>query len=214
MIFLVKGRSELGDASFSHRLAVALDARPPRWPVDPATLDEWRESLSGWPVSGSDFFAERFIDLDKVAALVLFEHREEFPPPPRWQADTSQEVFSRWRDEYTGRVMTGKYLPELFGLVCRMIDSMDHPILEGLALGSTPQDTRLSQMIVFKYSRQPILKILLLQRTRHDSGALATPREAPQAIVNGRRHSQDALLGMIRRDESGDFSLAPELLAE
>lgn len=208
MIFLIKGRLATGEGSFGHRLAVSLGLRPPQWEIDDEALDLWRSSQTGWVDEDPSAIRDlRYIDIDKVLATVIIAHREEFEAPPAWSPETSPQVFARWREKQASRVLSGEHLMDVFNQVCRMMESMDHPVLEGAVLGNLPMDTKFSQMITFKYSQTPTLKILLLPP---DRGAA---RDAPgTAMVNGHKLSPDDLLTMISKDESGQIKLAPEIL--
>lgn len=210
MIFLVKGRSNVGKSGFSQALAEKLRVTPPKWPIGEEELAEWQEVLEGWPVGEPGFITDtRHVDVDKVCAIVLFRHRAEMPPPPQREEGVSYEEYQLWRDKTALDTLKPPLFDEVFSIICEMIETMDHPIVDGTAMGTSQRDSRLARMIRFKYSQQPILRILL-KRTIHESAAFEG-KNLGTAEVNGRDFTFAEVLERIERRPDGGIELAPEL---
>lgn len=199
----------MGDGHFAQHLAARLDPEPPRWPIDAAGLEAWTRLFAGWSDADPSIFRAREINVDHAIALVVFEQRHNYPAPPPFSSETPPEVFERWRIACCLDVLD-KHLPRVFRVVCDLVDSVKLPVVCGSELGTSPQDSLLTRMLVFKYSRRSFLKILL-QEGGYDADA--AKEKPPVALVHGRPFSPDRLLSMIRRAPDGSVDLAPELLA-
>lgn len=210
MIFLIKGRSNVGKSGFSQRLAEHLCVVPPVWPISEEELRDYGAGLDGWPAGASDFLVgTRHVDIDKVGAIVLFRHRLELPLPPAKGAPFQD--YEIWRDETTRLTLEPPLYYELLDLAFKMIESMDHPIVDGTAVGTSRRDSRLAKTIRFKYSQQSFLSILL-KRTPYESATLPKTGEIIRvAEVNGRDYTYDQLLSKIHRGPNGDVVVDEEL---
>lgn len=208
MIFLVKGYLPVENSNFAERLAEALNPAPPRWPIDDHIRRAWEEMLQGWEEADTSVFQARAIQVDHVIALVVFEHRNDYTPPPRFSDGASREAFERWRNTACLDVLD-KRLPRVFQLLCDLVESVPHPVVTGSELGTSPQDSLLSRMLLFKHSRAPHLKILL--RDRSYGPRTPTPL-APTAVVFERELPPDELLRMIRKRPDGGVDVDPALL--
>ena len=212
MIIFVKGQSNVGKTSLSQRLAESLQLDVPAWPISKPELEEWREGIEGWWEAESSFFLEaRHIDVDRVVGLILFENRYDFPPPPTLGQNMSRRDFEEWRDRECQKVLTPKYLPRLFELVCGMIESTDHVVINGTALGVSPRDSQLLKMILFKYPQVGHLRILV-KRAPYESPDMPVGVPVTKtAVINGRTFTHDQVVDMITRDEQDIIRFSPEL---
>lgn len=210
MMFLIKGVDEYGSRSLAHRLAVRLDARPPRWPLAEGEAEAWEWSFGDRPevlarlgaADARELFATRHIHADRVAGLLaLRRHRELGIEPPA--AGTGPEELWRWMSIQAAAVLKEPYLQELFGLVCGMVESMDHPVLDGAVLGMGPRDPLLTRMLLFKYQRLRPLKILLV-RSAPRPGA---ERGEVRARVEGIELTVGELLERISLGAGGEVEL-------
>jgi hypothetical protein len=208
VLFLIKGHLLIGRSSFAQRLAETLNSTMPAWSVDAAALREWEEMLRGWEEADTSIFRVHHIDVDHAVALVAFEHRREYPPPPPWSPTTPRHVFERWRDGCCLDVLN-KRLDRVFRVVCDLVASVEHPVVTGSELGTTPQDSLLTRMLLFKHSRTPHLKILLRENSY---GGRTAAGASPTATIYGRELPPEQVLGMIQRNPDGSVSLDPELL--
>lgn len=206
MIFIVKGNpSDTGPLAL--RLAQSLNDVVPRWPVDDASLREWESTLRGWPEADTSGFHAPHIDVDQAIAWAFFERRREYPPPPPYSPTTPRRELERWRDS-CGLDVLSKHLGRIFNLLCQVMESVPHPVLIGSELGTTPQDSVLTRMVLFKYSRTPHLKVLL--RAAPAAEARAAQRD-PVAVVYDREFPPLQLLEMIHRNPDGSLRLDPAL---
>jgi len=205
MIVLVKGYLPMEGSNFAERLAERLNSKPPEWHFTADMRRAWEEMLQGWEEADTSAFQERAINVDHVVALSVFEHRSEYPPPPAWSAATPRAAFDRWRDAACLDALN-KRLPDIFRRLCGLVESVEHPVVTGSELGTTPQDSLLSRMLLFKYSRASYLKILLRDRLYDEPQA-----RGPTASVLGQDLPPEHLLEMIQKSSDGGVTLAPEL---
>lgn len=206
MIFLIKGHSGEGKDRLSQRLAKALNPQPPAWPVDDDLLQAWQEGLAGWPESDPGFFLDTFhIDIDRVIPLVVLENRHDYPPAPPWSTSTPRAAFERWSTTVCLDVLD-KHRPRVFEILCTLIDSVDHPVIDGSELGTSPRDSLLTRMILFKYGRVPSLRILLQPPQRQAEAH-------PTAVIGGAVFTYDQLLTKITRTPDGSVDIDPAITA-
>lgn len=210
MMFLIKGVDEFGPRSLAHRLAVRLDARPPRWPLAEGEAEVWEWSFGDQPevlarlgvVEPRELFATRHVNVDRLAGLLaLRRHRELGVEPPA--AGTAPEELWRWMSAQAAAVLQAPHLQELFGLVCDMVESMDHPVLDGAVLGMGPRDPLLTRMLLFKYQRLEPVKILLVRA----SPVPGSDRGEVRARVAGLELGADELLERISLGAGGEVEL-------
>lgn len=214
MIIVIKGRSNIGKSSLGTRLADALGLEPPVWPLDHGLLGEWEEALSGWTEGAREFIVgSNHVDTDRVAGLCLFLHRDRFPPPPVWTPASGREEFEDWRDRQCRQVLETEMRHEFFQLICRMVDSAPHAVVEGTAMGTNQVDSPLTAMLLFRYSQVPVVKILLT-RTPYDSPTMPTDVEVVRtAYVNGRAYTLDQLVAAFSRGPAGEIVVPPHFLS-
>lgn len=214
MIIVIKGRSNIGKTSLGTRLAGALGLETPAWPLDEGMLAEWEQALRGWTESAREFIAgANHIDTDRVAGLCLFLHRDRFPPPPVWSPTSGREAFEDWRDRQCRQVLETELRHEFFQLICGMVESTPHAIVQGTAMGTGAVDSPITQMLLFRYSQVPVVKILLT-RTPYDSPPLPTDVEVVRtAYVNGRPYTLDELVASFSRGPGGAIVVPPHFLS-
>ena len=214
MIIIIKGRSNIGKSSLATRLADALGLETPVWPLDDNLLGEWRRALRGWTESARDFIAgSNHVDTDRVAGLCLFLHRDRFPPPPVWTPTTGREAFEDWRDRQCRQVLESELRHEFFQLICRIVDSTPHAVVEGTAMGTGAVDSPITNMLLFRYSQAPVVKILLT-RTPYDSPPIPTDVKVVRtAHVNGHACTPEELVASISRAPGGEIVVPPHFLA-
>jgi hypothetical protein len=99
----------------------------------------------------------------------------------------------QWRDEAAQRLLHGPDFLRLFDRVCRSMESVDHPVLAGCALGATALDSKLVRLITFKYSNTPVLKIVLT----------VEPSGETTLRAQGRSYTPGEFLAGLRRGPGG-----------
>ena len=208
MIILVKGPRFLNQTEFAQRLAEHLDLPKLPWPIDEKTLEEWAGALGGWQEADPEFFfSTRFVDIDRVVAIVFWRHRLELPPAPSGP-NVSRQDFERWRDK-NAQLVAETYQREVFDLCCGMIDAVDHAVVSGSLLGSSPRDTMLSRMLQFKYGQVPLLRLLL----KSPAGAGFSGDHNQQLLIECQRKdfTAEEFLKSVWRNDDGSIGLAPAL---
>jgi hypothetical protein len=212
VIIVVKGRSNIGKSSFSRRLAAALQLTPPVWPVPADVLQLWQNNLNGWAEGAPDFLlGTGHIETDRVVGLCLCLHAAQFPPPPTWGPDVPRDDFRRWRDAAALRVLTPPLFDRFFALLCGMIESTDHTIVEGTLMGMDACDSLLARMLKFKYSRVPFIDIVL-ERSPYDSPDM--PEGIPivrRASVDGKAYTHDEVIAAFSRLPDGTLTVDEQL---
>ena len=197
LIFIAKGYPSIDPDSFPQRLARSLNRRPPAWPLDEDMLKEWQTMLEGWWESDPAYFLENYsVDVDRAVAVILFRHRDQYPPHPQWTEATPRAEFARWRDTI-GTEIVKQRMPELLELTCQLMESVEHPVLNGSELGTTPKDSWLTQMALYRYPDTPRLRIMVLDDSR--------------VSIHERRFSYDEAIEKITLNDAGEIELAPEL---
>ncbi|MEM8994862.1 MAG: hypothetical protein AAGF23_08725 [Acidobacteriota bacterium] len=193
MILLAKGFPDISPRSFPQRLAEKLNSRPPAWPLDAEKLEEWRQMLDGWWESSPSFFVDCFpVDVDRAVAVVLFRHRGEYPPHPEWSPTASRPEFERWRDTTCLQVVKDR-MPALLDLTCELMRSVEHPVLTGSELGTSPRDSWLAQMALYRFPDTPRLRIMV--------------KNEDTVEIHGHQLSYDDALDGIRLTPDGEVEL-------
>jgi hypothetical protein len=205
MIVLIQGPPDSGTSAFADRIVSALQLAPVAWPITEDIIQRVRSTMGQW-VDPIEYFAQRrHIDMDRVLTLLQIEKRDVLPRAPRWQPGSDRSEMLKWRRDILREIHGGRFLPDLFALTCRLIDSQEHSVVEGGLLGSSLNESLLTRRLRSHYEHVPMLKVLL----QGHPGAAG--QGSAVALVNGSRLTADELLRDLRREPDGRISVSPVL---
>jgi hypothetical protein len=205
MLALIKGAAGTGKSALAERLVSALDLPPVDWPLSAENLRIGQELMGEWVDLAAYFAQQHHLDLERVVTLLAIEVRDELPPP-RWRPGADRREMVAWRGRIVAEIFSGRLLPSLFELTCRLIDAAPETVIEGELLGSTLADSHLTKMLLERYRRRPVLRVLLMRPPRSGDGG-----SDPVALVNGRKLTADEVVGVLRRGADGAVEAVPEV---
>jgi hypothetical protein len=156
--------------------------------------------MGGWIDVAGYLAGGRHVDLERVLTVLQIQQLHELPPPPRWRPGAPVAEMMRWRGRIFDQLYSGRFLPQLVDLTCRIVDSLPHAVVEGEILGTSLRDSSLTHALRSRYAAVPCLR---LTGVRGGDGICVA--------VNGRRLDHDGLLAALGRRADGGIDVDPEV---
>ena len=204
MLILIKGPLGSGKTTLAGRLVEHLGLPPVEWPLSAGQLAESQEFMGEWIDVAAYFDACRHVDLERVLTVLQMHKLAELPPPPRWRPGAPVAEMMRWRGRIFDDLYSGRFLPDLADLTCRLIAALPHAVVEGEILGTSLRDSALTREVRRRFARVPVLRL----RTAR----LAAGGAVRYAVVaHGRQLDHDELLAALWRRPDGTIGVDPSL---